>query len=226
MKLVFVGLEKPIELAAGECTTLEVANSTLFTRVACSLMSGEGRYAQEPYSIWEGDAELRPKEVLLVIDNPLRLPWDDKCYTSGLFKQVEREYLEDEDLRRAIDELQRNIESRLLSLTLGMNADVGFGTEWELRRYLKFMGFGVDYQQGKTYPDSLMSFLSLALDTGDKRALVFVNLKTYLSKNDFATFAEQVFYQNAQVLLLENKPDGEAHEHERKRVIDLDFLES
>lgn len=71
-----------------------------------------------------------------------------------------------------------------------------------------------------------MSFLSLALDMGDKRALVFVNLKTYLSKNDFATFAEQVFYQNAQVLLLENKPDGEAHEHERKRVIDLDFLES
>ena len=71
-----------------------------------------------------------------------------------------------------------------------------------------------------------MSFLSLALDMGDKRALVFVNLKTYLSKNDFATFAEQVFYQNAQVLLLENKLDCEAHEHERKRVIDLDFLES
>lgn len=152
MKPVFVGLEKPIELAAGECTTLEVANSTLFTRAACSLMLGEGRYAQEPYSIWEGDAELRPKDILLVIDNPLRLPWDDKCYTSGLFKQMEREYLEDEELRRIIDELQRNIESRLLSLTLGMNADVEFGTEWELRRYLKFMGFGVDYQQGKTYP--------------------------------------------------------------------------
>lgn len=42
MKLVFAGLENPIELAAGECTTLEVANSTLFTRVVCSLMSGEG----------------------------------------------------------------------------------------------------------------------------------------------------------------------------------------
>ena len=152
MKLVFVGLEKPVELAAGECTTLEVANSTLFTRVACSLMSGEGRYAQEPYSIWEGDAELRPKDVLLVIDNPLRLPRDDKCYTSGLFKQMEREYLEDEELRRIIDELQRNIESRLLSLTLGMNADVEFGTEWELKRYLKFIGSGVDYKQGKTYP--------------------------------------------------------------------------
>lgn len=152
MKLVFVGLEKPVELAAGECTTLEVANSTLFTRVACSLMSGEGRYAQEPYSIWEGDAELRPKDVLLVIDNPLRLPRDDKCYTSGLFKQMEREYLEDEELRRIIDELQRNIESCLLSLTLGMNADVEFGTEWELKRYLKFMGSGVDYKQGKTYP--------------------------------------------------------------------------
>lgn len=226
MKLVFAGLENPIELAVGECTTLEVANSTLFTRVVCSLMSGEGRYAQEPHSIWEGDVELRPKDVLLVVDNPLRLPWDDKYYVNGLLKQMEREYLEDEDLRQAVDEFQRGIESRLLSLTLGMNADVGFGTEWELRRYLKFMGFGVDYQQGKTYPDNLMNFLSLALDTGDKRALVFVNLKTYLSENDFEMFAEQVFYQNAQVLLLENKHDGEVHEHERKRVIDLDFLES
>ena len=131
--------------------TLEVANSTLFTRIACSLMSGEGRYAQEPYSIWEGDAELRPKDVLLVIATPLRLPWDDKYYTSGLFKQIEREYPEDEDLRQAIDEYQRGIESRLLSLTLGMKADVEFGTEWELRRYLKFMGWS-RLSAGKNVP--------------------------------------------------------------------------
>ncbi|WP_130811749.1 type II-A CRISPR-associated protein Csn2 [Olsenella sp. Marseille-P4559] len=226
MRIVLAGLENPIELSEGECSTLEVENSALFARLARSFMSSEGRCAEEPYTIWDEDIELKPAEALLVIDNPLRLPWDERGLMGTIVKRMEREYLEDEDLRRHIEELQRSINAQLLSLELGMNADFGFSQEWDFKRYLKFAGFGVSYQEGKSFLDNLLNFLSLALDAGEKRAFIFVNLKTFLSENDFELFLEQVYFQKTKVFLLENKQDGLSFEHERKRLVDRDFIES
>lgn len=226
MRVVFSGLDNPMELEAGECSTLEVQSSTLFARLARSMLSGEGRYAEEPYSIWDGDAELKPKDALLVIDNPLQLPWDERGLMGTIIKRMEREYLEDEDLRKAVEDYQRSINSTLMALGLGMNADLGFSQEWDFKRYLKFAGFGVSYQEGKSFLDNLLNFLSLALDAGEKRTFVFVNLKTFLSENDFMLFLDQVFFQKTSVLLLENRRDEHYHEHERKRVVDLHFIES
>ncbi len=113
-----------------------------------------------------------------------------------------------------------------MSLGLGMNSDLGFSLEWDLKRYLKFMGFGVSYQGSKSFLDNLLNFFSLALDSGDKRVIAFVNLKTFLSKNDFETFLEQLSFLKTKVLLLENKQDVNQYEYEQKRAIDLDFIES
>lgn len=226
MRLVFAGLDRPLKLEPGLCSTLEVESQALFVRIVRSLMSGEGRYADEPYSVWEEDKELRPKDALLVIDNPLQLPWDERGFMGSVIKRIEREYLEDEDLRRAVEGLQSAMASQLVALGMGLNADFGFGQEWDFRRYLKFMGFGVSYQESKSFLDNQLNFLSLALDSGDKRVLVFVNLKTFLSENDFRLFSEQVFFQKSRVLLLENKLDKGTYKHENKRCIDLDFIES
>ena len=97
----------------------------------------------------------------------------------SVLKRIEREYLEDEDLRRAVEGLQSAMASQLAALGMGLNADFSFGQEWDFRRYLKFMGFGVSYQESKSFLDNQLNFLSLALDSGDKRVLVFVNLKTF-----------------------------------------------
>ncbi len=225
MRLVFSGLEEPIELMAGECATLEVQNQALFTRLVRSLMSAEGCCALEPYSLWEDDTELKPKEAFIVIDNPLRLPWDERGLMGQVVKRIEREFLEDEDLRQMVEKLQSAMASQLMSLGLGMNADFGLANDWELKKYLKFLGFGVDYQETRSFLDNLSNFLSLTLDAGDKRVLVFVNLKTFLSKNDFEAFLEQVFFQKTRVFLLENKQDSNRYAHEHKRCVDLHFVE-
>lgn len=147
MRLVFAGLDRPLELEPGNCITLEVENQALFVRLVRSLVSGEGRYADEPYSVWDGDEELKPRDALLVIDNPLQLPWDERGFMGSVLKRIEREYLEDEDLRRAVEGLQSAMASQLAALGMGLNADFSFGQEWDFRRYLKFMGFGVSYRR-------------------------------------------------------------------------------
>lgn len=225
MRLVFSGLENAMELEPGFASVLQVENQALFTRIVRSLLGDGGRYALEPYSLWEGDGEIKPRDALLVISDPMNLPWGDRAFLTAINKKLEREFLEDEDLRREVEESERLIRERLASLNLAMNADFSFGLEWDLKRYLKFAGFGVALQEERSFLDNLLNFLSFALDAGCKKTLVFVNLKTFLTKNELKTFYEQVFFSKLSVLLLENKKDTVSYRHERKQTVDLQFLE-
>lgn len=225
MKLVFSGLENAVELEAGTASVLQVENQGLFARLVRSIASAGGRYALEPYSLWDEDCEIKPKDAFLVITDPINLPWDDKTFLAAITKKIEREFIEDEDLRREVEASENLIRDRLASLNLAMNADFTFGLEWDLKRYLKFAGFGVALQDESSYLDNLLNFLSFALDAGCKKSLVFVNLKTFLTKNELKTFYEQVFFSKISVLLLENKKDTISYGHERKLTVDLQFLE-
>lgn len=147
MKLVFSGLENSLELTAGETSVLQVENSALFARIASSLRTGLGRQAMEPYSLWEDDVEVKPGSALMVVPDALNLPWDDRAFMTAITKRVEREFLEDEDLRMQVEEAERAIKMRLSGLNLGFNADLEFGLEWDLKRYLKFLGFGAAPQE-------------------------------------------------------------------------------
>lgn len=225
MKLVFAGLEHPVELAAGEVAVLQVENSALFARFANSLQLELGSQASEPYSLWDGEEEIKPGDALMVVPDALNLPWGNRAFLTAVTKRVEREFLEDEDLRMRIESAQRAIEGYLNGLSLGFNSDLGFGIEWDLKRYLKFLGFGAVTQEDKPYLDNLLNFLSFALDAGCKKTIVFVNLKTFLTKKEIQMLYDHVFFLKSSLLLLRNKPDSISYEHERKLTVDLQFLE-
>ena len=118
------------------------------------------------------------------------------------------------------------LSAKLLELGFGMNSDYAFGLEWDLKRYLKFRGFGIDQQESQTLLDSLIDFLSLALDAGCKKVITFVNLKTFLTENETKALFEHVFYSKISVLLLENVRDEIVYDYERKITVDLHFLEN
>lgn len=225
MKLVFSGLENSLELTAGETSVLQVENSALFARIASSLRTGLGRQAMEPYSLWEDDVEVKPGSALMVVPDALNLPWDDRAFMTAITKRVEREFLEDEDLRMQVEEAERAIKMRLSGLNLGFNADLEFGLEWDLKRYLKLLGFGAAPQEDKSFLDNLLNFLSFALDAGCRRTIVFVNLKTFLTENELQMLYDHVFFLKLSLLLLENKIDTMSYRHENKIAVDLQFLE-
>ena len=225
MKLVLAGLENPVEIESGFATTLQVENEALFARIARSILSLQGREALEPFTLWEEDGEIRPASALIVVSDVLHLPWDDRALMGEVLNRIEREFLEDEDLRRVVESMDVMLSARLLQLGLAMNSDYAFGLQWNLRRYLKFRGFGIGSGEDESLLDNLMNFLSLALDAGCKKVIVFVNLKTFLTKNELVVLFNHIFSSNMKILLLENKHDDNEYESERKIVIDLDFIE-
>lgn len=226
MRVSFAGFEYPIEIEPGKPAVLEVENSALFYRICSSLKGCEGRYAPEAYTVWDGEDEVNPSSAFLFIDSPLSLPWDDRSITNEINKRFERAFLDDEELRTKIDQAAEIITSQFSSLGMSMHAGYAFANEWDIRKFVKSFAFGIDRSGQENLLDSLTDFLSLALDSGCKRVLVFVNLKTFLTKNELERFYEHAFFSKSQVLLLENKVDLEHHTYEAKHCVDLQFLES
>ena len=224
MRLSFSGLERPIDIVGGRPYVLEVENQALFTRLCQSLRGGEGRFAPEPYTVWNEEVELRPEAAMLFVDSPLDLPWDDKALMGEVTKRFERMLLDDEELRGEIDVAAQSIVSKFLSLGMDFNADYYFGIEWDVRRFAKTFGFGIDRTQN-TLLDSLIDFMSLALDASCQKVLVFVNLKTFLTKNELRELYKHAFFSKIHLLLIENRRDEADYEYEQKRTIDLHFLE-
>lgn len=225
MKVVFSGFESPVEVACGSATVMEILNPALFARVALALQGGMGPDSPEPYTVWDGDVELNPRNAFLFVSDPLNLPWDSSQLMGEVVKRIEREFLADEDLRHQVELAEQMLSSSLFSLSSGLDSSYGFGAEWDFRRYLKLLGFGAMVQTSDSFLDNLMNFLSLVLDSRCNKVLVFVNLKTFLTENELVSLYEHLFYTQLPMLLLENKPDGADYQHEKKTVIDLDFLE-
>lgn len=114
----------------------------------------------------------------------------------------------------------------MAQVALGLDSDYAFGVDWELKRYLRTYGFGVDLVEDEPLIDKLIKFLKLAKDASLKRTLLFVNLKLFLTENELELFFEQAFFSRLSILLIENAHDDTCHLHERKYTIDQDFLES
>ena len=225
MKLVFSGLEKAIELQRDSVAVLQIENSALFSRIALSLMEGGGLNSLEPHALWDGEEEIRFCDRSIFISDPLNLPWSHKDLMGEVIKKMEREILEDEDLRAEIESAERLLASSLLRLSLELNSEYNFGLEWDFKRYLKMLGFGIDASTDRPYLDNLMSFISLVLDSGSNKVLVFVNLKTFLTESETKRFYEHIFFSGIRVLMLENMSDEAYYEHERKTIVDQHFLE-
>lgn len=210
----------------GRVYTVEVENSCLYTRVCRSLVAGGGDAALEQFSIWDDEGvELTPAKAVLAISDPLHLPWDSAELSGRLLGMMESLLFESEDARGTFEEYGRQLQALACRLTHQVECGYRFNVEWDVKRYLKSFGFGADRGESLPYIDMLNSFLDFISDMRLKKMLVFVNLKTFLTENEFQQFLDRVFFHDLEVLLLENKPSEINFDTEDKMIIDQHFLE-
>ena len=226
MKIVFSGLELPVEVRRGMVSVLEIENSTLFARICRSLSSGY-QSRLEPYSIWNDEGEeVSSSSTLLVVSDPLNFPWDDRRLGANLPHMLDVLMREDEERRVEIEKAEEKLTALISSLTHQVNGDYRFAVEWNLAKYLKSFSFGVERYEGDSYLESCISFLDFVSDMAIEQVLVFVNLKTFLSENDVQELYDRIFFLNLPVVLLETAHDVSSYRHERKVWVDQHFLES
>ena len=213
-------MDRPIDVSKGGASVLEVENTTLYGRMCQSLISGMGRQALEPYSLWdESENELRANGAFLLVGTPFELPWDDRSLQTGWYGQMSRILLEDEDVRSEMESLNTRMNSRIAELGFRMNSEYSFAVEWDVVRQIKALGFGVQRSISDSLLDNLIRFISWTVDAGCSKTILFVNLKTFLAKKDLVELYEQAFFLGSTLLLMENKRDDSCYKHEVKTAL-------
>lgn len=227
MRICFTGLQKALCVGDASATVIELHNRVLFSRICSSLVSQAGVDAIEPYTLWDDNGvEIKPANRFLVVTSPLDLPWDDKSLASGLAMHIESLLFEDENARQAAEEAFFLLRSHLNSLALALDSEYVFEADWEVKRYLRTYGFGVELIDDEPLLDKLIKFMMLAKDALLGRPILFVNLKLFLSETELAQFYEQAFFAGLSILMLENVHDETNYCYETKLVVDQDFIES
>lgn len=226
MMISFSGFEHPIDMCDSHVLALHIANQTLFARVAAALLSDQGEQTSEPYTLWGDDGkELRAGNVFLPIANPLDLPWKHKRLLGALYSRFEEALLVDEDLRLRMQELHLGMMSCVNQIGFQFNAEYDFSVEWELRHYLKAFDYGVGSREASSLLDNLIQFVDLAADVACDMVLLFVNLKTFLGKNDLLELYERMVFREIRAILVENQNSPFYNEFERKVIVDQHFIE-
>ena len=123
MRLVFDGLEKVIDIESGCPVVLQVENQALFSRLIQAMAAQEGRYAVEPYSVWDDESEIAPKMATLLISDVFDLPWSDRSLLGEVLKRIEKDLIDDEEARLDLEKAEHLLASRLMSLSAGLSAD-------------------------------------------------------------------------------------------------------
>lgn len=226
MKLVFSGFDSPIDILPGRACTLEIRNQTLFTRICRTFVGAQRGQQFEAFTIWGDDGEeLSYSNSILLASDPLRLPWDSSELSGRLLTRMEAMLMKDEESRAIFEEYGSLLNGFATQLTFQVEGEYGFAVEWDIKRYLKSFGFGIERGEDLPYIDSLNMFIDFAHDMSLEKVLVFINLKTFLNEKDFKRFLERVFFHKIKVLMIENKASLAHSSLEKKIVVDQHFLE-
>lgn len=226
MRISFAGMDAPVEIRERGVTILRVLNQHLYARLCESLVSQKGEAAVEPYSVWDEDGhEINPASALLVVANPFDLPWKHRSMVGELYSSLEAGLLEDEDMRRELQEFRVALESSVHKLGFQLNADYGFAVEWSLGSYLKAFSYEVDLSGASTLLEKLICFVDFAADVTVGKVLVFVNLGTFLMENDLLGLNDRLFFHGISALLLENRTFKLDESIALEYVVDQDFVE-
>ncbi len=226
MKIRFEGMEKSITVGKEAVASLVIENKVLFTRICQSLVSNLGQQAVEPYAVWDDEDRLvKQRDLFTIVVDPFNLPWDKRAFAGKLLEKLEGFLLEDDEARYALESLNESVRSCVAGVSLRMQSDYAFGSEWDAKRYLKAFGYGVDYSIDDPLFDSVIKFLAYAADMSYAGILVFVNLSAFLLDRQLREVMEQGIFLDLRLLFIDNARTSFFSGIELKYVIDQDLLE-
>lgn len=226
MRLVFEKFEKSLVLRTDTINVLRVEDPSLFARCALSLVQGFPPDALEPACIFsDDDREIPMSKALYFVGDALCVDLNDKRIVAAGIKLVAGRML---GLDGAIDMLEKKnfeMESVFEDQFVQMSADYVLADSWDVTKYLKMLGFGVDDSGDLTLYDKVQHFLRIVADLFPEKVIAFVNLQTYLTRDQRVELCKMIASLQLCVLSYEQGVLYDSKHFENVLFIDANYLE-
>lgn len=200
MRFTYSDLNLSFELKENETVVVIVENQRLFSKMVNELIN---QCSGQEGGFVLADAEKIKnisKEVQLIM-NPFAVDCNEKKILQKLYQEIEmiglENYIED------ISVLHSEIISCLDKLSAAVPYAMNYSIDLNLPSILKAYNVQIDVKTDSLL-ESIVNYLRILNELCHIHIFCFVNLKTFLSKEEIVQLYEFAFYQKLQLILLEN----------------------
>ncbi len=158
-----------------------------------------------------------------VVFNPMKLEFNNRRAVTTLFKMLvktsnsEDFYLKTNEFKtRILKYLDEVVEAE------GFNFDV-VADDFTLNNIAKAVNFHVDSDEDD-YVEFLTDYMEVMVELAETKLFVFVNLRSYLTDEEFSRLVENILNHQFDVLLIENQDYGKC-EGVQRIIVDKDGCE-
>lgn len=214
MMLAHPLLERAIEIKEGEAAVLVIENPIELRKTVMNIKNGDSELV-----LSEGDNILDIHKYVELFDNLFDIDFASKRILSGINSEAERvaeEYpTETEEVFSALVKFGNFVSNKL-------ETPVKLMFDGDNEKIMKLLSFAVDTDE-MSFPEKLLSYMEISEKFFKKKLFVFLNLKSFLSKDELELFYKNISYEGFRVLLLESFSRNFFEKYEKSIIIDEDL---
>ncbi|MGF6907548.1 type II-A CRISPR-associated protein Csn2 [Fusobacterium sp. PH5-44] len=221
MKLIYSNLEKHIVFQENTINEIIIENPNYFYNFIYELKSqingNPGKFV-----LSDNNKELNISKEFEIITDFFSIDLNDKKITTKLYNEL-KSISYSEDIYLKTQTLLSNLEEYLSEIEFLSEYNFSFNSELDIVNVFKAYGINFDINNNK-FIDKFFQFISLIHDLLNKKVIVLINMKSFISKEELSALYSMIAYKKIHLLLIESnekyKLDSEA-----RTIIDKDICE-
>lgn len=224
MKIVHPNIEQHIVIEPGTINLLVIEDAGSFYKFvrefADQCVGNPGRFV-----LSDGNQILEMRGNVSIVTSPFDFDCNQRHIINSVKSNLIRIAKEENHYSETV-ELTSNIDRYLLGLVSSFDlpsVSMELG-EYEIDALIKNSEIAIR-SDSESLSENLIEYMSLLRELMGAAVFVFVNLKTFLAKDELDALYEMAIYRELHLLLLENSESRYKHEAERQILIDADLCE-
>ena len=214
MKFRFTFVDNQIEVSNEYIRCIEVENNNYFWRIVNNL----NNYCNQSENI----DELIVKEnfdIDLLVDY-FNISSNSKKYITNILKHIENNL--DDDYYEKIRKNYNKIIDIFSGIIYDLDLPLNINNDFSINKLLKLMNISI--KDTNDLLQNILTYIEISMLIQQK-TIIFINLKSYLSKAELTELYKYCIYNKVKVLLIDNSLHGPTLDYEKKLIIDCNLEE-
>lgn len=207
-------LEKAIVINEGDIATLIIENPIALRNTVRGITNSEPEFV-----LSKGFSPVELSKYAEIVTNIFEVDFGSRKIAGKLSAEAEKI---SNDYPDETHSLLMTLNNYAELLSTKMDYPIKFSFVENTEKIIKLLDFTVD-NENMPFSECLLAYMNLCRNFFGKQLFVFMNLKCFLSDNEFKLFCKNVAYEKFCVLLIEAFDCDRASEYEKKIIIDNDL---
>ena len=219
MKLKIFNFDTVIDVSNNIISVVEIEDIRLFRKVIETLQfQVKNQEGEEKIWIYDDEFDEINFQKVDIISNYMDIFSNLKLFNQ-IFKVIDSNL--DEEKEDAIRKINLYLNEFATDLLYDIDIDLDFKETFNLKELLKIIK--VRITDDGSIVDNLFTLINFYSYIKIERILFFINLKSYLNREEVLEFYRHVLANNIKVILLEGRASDKLLENEQKMHIDSTF---